>query len=322
MRPFAATLALTTALMMPTGCALTTHPTTPALTPAAQPIGDLAAFLSSPGPLTHTAAISARWAVPLSGVLDLDHPAVQAAGLTDHDTPIVLPVHLLRHPEAGLFVVDTGIDADRAAGGSGPVRGLVGAFTGSMQPVASLSALVEDQDAPLVGVLLTHLHLDHILGLPDVPAGTAIYAGAGETRARSAEHAMLRRTMSAALDGHGPLQTWDPARAVAFGPTLTGWDVVGDGSLWALATPGHTPGSTAYLARTTSGPVLFTGDTCHTRWGWEHGVPPGSYTTDPAANAASLAALRELSVLAPSLKVYVGHELDGEGTGVEAPSAG
>jgi hypothetical protein len=30
------------------------------------------------------------------------------------------------------------------------------------------------------------------------------------------------------------------------------------------------------LARTTTGPVLLTGDTCHTRWGWDNSVEPGT----------------------------------------------
>ena len=46
--------------------------------------------------------------------------------------------------------------------------------------------------------------------------------------------------------------------------------------------PGHTRGSTAYLVRTPQGPVLLTGDACHTRWGWEHDVEPGNFSGDVA----------------------------------------
>jgi glyoxylase-like metal-dependent hydrolase (beta-lactamase superfamily II) len=84
--------------------------------------------------------------------------------------------------------------------------------------------------------------------------------------------------------------------------------VFGDGSLWALLVPGHTPGSTAYLARTTKGPVLLTGDTCHTRWGWEHDVAPGSFTADHAANVESLKRLRALVAEHPAIDVRLGHQ--------------
>ena len=80
--------------------------------------------------------------------------------------------------------------------------------------------------------------------------------------------------------------------------------------MWALSVPGHTPGSLAFLARTETGPVLFVGDTSHTRWGWDHGVPPGTYTEDAAGNAASLAKLRTIAAAWPQLRVVVGHEID------------
>ena len=310
------TRALPLLSLLALGCVVTKHPTELAHLPPATAADDLLALLATPGPLHHEAAISARWAVPLKGLVDLTDPA--AAGLVNAKTPIVLPVHLLTHPTAGVFVVDTGVDRDMAAGGHGPVKGLVRSFTKDMVPVESLGAMLDRQGAPLGGVLLTHMHLDHILGLPDVPAGTPIYAGQGETGARAFTNGLLRRTFHAALDGQADLRVWDPAQAQPLGPVDTAWDLLGDGSLWALSTPGHTQGSTSYLARTTDGPVLFTGDTCHTIWGWEHGVTPGTYTADHDANVASLGQLQALVEALPGLRVYVGHELDGEGTGVDA----
>ncbi|MEQ1569073.1 MAG: MBL fold metallo-hydrolase, partial [Myxococcota bacterium] len=155
-------------------------------------------------------------------------------------------------------------------------------------------------------VLLTHTHLDHVLGLPDVPPGTVVIAGAGELRERGVQAALLRGTYRRLFDGI-TLSALDPAQAVPLGE-LVGWDLVGDGSVWALAAPGHTPGSTAYLARTPDGPVLAVGDTSHTRWGWDHGVTPGTYTEDLEGNARSLGALRSFAARHPTMKVLVGHE--------------
>jgi glyoxylase-like metal-dependent hydrolase (beta-lactamase superfamily II) len=84
--------------------------------------------------------------------------------------------------------------------------------------------------------------------------------------------------------------------------------VLGDGSLWALWTPGHTPGSTAYLARTPSGPVLLVGDACHTTWGWDHDVEPGSYSGDVPRSRTSLDHLQRLVAEHPSIDVRVGHQ--------------
>jgi len=84
--------------------------------------------------------------------------------------------------------------------------------------------------------------------------------------------------------------------------------VFNDGSLWALHVPGHTPGSTAYLARTGKGPVLLVGDACHTSWGWEHSVEPGTFSSDQPRSAESLRSLSELVKRHPSIDVRLGHQ--------------
>jgi N-acyl homoserine lactone hydrolase len=53
---------------------------------------------------------------------------------------------------------------------------------------------------------------------------------------------------------------------------------------------------------------LLTGDTCHTRWGWEHEVEPGSFTADSAKNLQSLKRLRALVAEHPSFEVKLGHQ--------------
>lgn len=299
-------------------CVVTRHPVTPAALPATTIAeAELITLLNTPGPIVHSVHISARWATKLSGLVNLDDP--KAAALVDGETPIVLPVHRLVHPSAGVFVVDTGVERDTLQGESGPVKGVVKLALKGATTVEPLGDVLASAGAPIGGVLITHMHLDHLLGLQDVPAGTPIYVGAGETTAKGRGNLMLWRTIQSALDGHAPLRSFDGAGASPLGPIPQAYDLLGDGSLWALSTPGHTPGSMAYLARTTEGPVLFTGDTCHTIWGWENNVTPGSFTADHALNATSLNNLKALAELLPGVKVYVGHETDGEGTGVDAP---
>nr|WP_283816419.1 MBL fold metallo-hydrolase [Bradyrhizobium liaoningense] len=85
-------------------------------------------------------------------------------------------------------------------------------------------------------------------------------------------------------------------------------DVFGDGSFFAIQSPGHTPGSMAFVVRTTAGPVLLTGDTCHTRWGWDNGVEPGSYIDDRERTRKNLLALKALSERHPKMIVKLGHQ--------------
>jgi len=271
-------------------------PTLDFVPPAAAPVD-----LDAPGPIVHEAVVSARWAVPLEGLVDLDD--ARAAELSPGEHDIVLPVHVLTHPTAGVFVIDTGVP--RA---DSPARGLIARFAGAIEPVEPLGAILDRQEGPLTSVFLTHAHLDHVLGLVDVPEGVSIHAGRGEEAPANFEGRLTFPTFARAL-GDRTLTTWNfDASGLDVGG-VRAIDVLGDGSLYALDANGHTPGSTAYLARTTEGPALFTGDCSHTRWGWDHGVTPGTYTVDHEANAHSLAALRGLAADHPSMQVFVGHEL-------------
>ncbi len=177
----------------------------------------------------------------------------------------------------------------------------------------STADVLREAKLPLKGVFLTHAHLDHIAGLPEVPLDTPIYLGPGETSERHWTHAFIRGMTDHLLAGRPELQTWKFADAGAQatadgGRALAVIDIFGDGSVFAIRTPGHTLGSTAYLVRTPHGPVLLTGDTCHTRWGWEHGVEPGSYTRDAARNLASLLQLKALVARHPQIEVRLGHQ--------------
>ena len=299
-------LALPLILAALTACTLPTVPTTP-LPGTSGVLGE------APGIVRHEAVVSARWAVPLKGLVDLKNPA--AADLSNGSVPIVLPVHVFEHPDHGLFVVDTGVTRDRAAGGHGAAKGGLRVLLGNVEPVEPLADIVERQGKPLAGVWFTHLHSDHVLGLPDVDPAVPLMAGPGELESHAATNSLMRRTYRELFAGR-TLNTWAFDGTPDVGP-LDAVDIFGDGSALALHVPGHTPGSTAYLVNTTEGRVLLTGDCSHTSWGWEHNVTPGTYTEDHHNNQASLSALRELADT-HGWMVYMGHELPGEEAGVAA----
>lgn len=291
------------------GCAASSHAARPAALGVASSGAAMEALIDRPGPVEIETVVGADWAVSRAGLINLDAPAAKAAHLTDGDEPIQIFVHVLRHPTRGTFLVDTGVTRQLVEDPSQAGVGWVvrKAMHLEKMKLRTDTATLLRREPPLAGVLLTHLHLDHVSGMRDVPPGTPIYAGPRETTDRAFLNLFAQGSINGMLEGQDPINAW------RFGADSSGrfagvLDVFGDGTVFAILVPGHTVGSVAYLARTLRGPVLLTGDTCHTRWGWEHGVEPGSFSSDRAQNAVSLANLRALVERHPGIDVRLGHQ--------------
>ncbi len=296
------------------GCSMTSHAVAPSDAGVAASGHALESVVDVPGPVVVETVIGAHWHVPLSGLLNLDHPKAKAAHLTDHEEAIHVAFHAIQHPTRGTFLVDTG--AERAIfedRGNAAIRGLAADMmhVDDMKRVVDTKTWIDGHGGRVAGVFLTHLHADHVSGMRDVPAGTPVFVGPGETEERSLQNLFVAPILDRALEGKPALATWsfvkDPDGM--FDGIL---DVFGDATVFALHVPGHTAGSTAFVVRSPSGPVLLTGDACHTAWGWENEVEPGTFTADRAKNAASLARLRRFAERHPTIDVRLGHQLLGK----------
>lgn len=261
------------------------------------------AHLDEPGPISVETMVAADWTVPRAGVVDLNAPAAKAEGLGDAPEPIHVFLHVLVHPTRGTFLVDTG--ARTAALPDGIYARAM--HTDRIGVRRSTAAWLATAGRPVSGVLLTHLHVDHVLGATDLADDVPFYVGEGEARARSPTNFVVAPVVDALLERKTPLRELHFERDAdgRFDGVL---DLFGDGTLFALSVPGHTRGSVAFVARTLNGPVLFTGDACHTRWGWENGVAAGDYSLDRVQAHASLERLRALAARHPTLDVRLGHQ--------------
>lgn len=297
------------AVMVMSGCAVTSHGTQPAALGSPRSTADLVASLAKPGPVELTSVASADWAVERSGLLNLGNPVAKQAGLVDGDEPIQVFFHVIRHPTKGTFIVDTGVetalrDAPEKSAMSGLVRSAM-----HLEKLKVHQGLGEwlAKAGKLDGVFLTHLHLDHLTGMADVAEGTPVFTGPGEATATQFMHLFVRGSTNQALAGKPALSEWQ-FTADATGTFEGVLDVFGDGSVWALWVPGHTPGSTAYLVRTPKGAVLLTGDASHTRWGWDNHVEPGTFTADAVKGAESFKKLQAFAAAHLEVEVRVGHQ--------------
>jgi N-acyl homoserine lactone hydrolase len=270
-------------------------------------------LLETPGPIEVETINSADWTVPLSGLVNLNNATAREAHVTDHPEPIHVFAHVIRHPIFGTYLIDTGVSQQLIddPGGHG-ISWLVRMFMplSKIKVITGTAQFVTGSAGGIQGVFFTHLHVDHISGMPDIPGDVPLYVGRGESTRTSFQNAFVRGTTNKLLEGKADLQEWpflldEGHEAIVIGDVI---DIFGDGSAFAISAPGHTPGSTAYVLRTPKGPVLLTGDTSHTRWGWEHGVEPGSYTADQPTNLKSLKLLKELAGRHHEIDVRLGHQ--------------
>lgn len=292
------------------GCTLTSHPLGKPALGKPSSSAEMERLIDQPGPIQLETINSADWTVSLTGLLNLESPEATRAGLKDRDEPIQVYAHLLRHPQRGNFIVDTGVsqklvDDPGKEGLNWLVQKVM--HLERLHIRKSTGEILQGIDGKLSGVFFTHLHIDHISGMPDIAKDVPLYIGATESTEKNFKNMFVRGVTDQLLSNKQPLQEWQfqPDPQNKFEGII---DVFEDGSVFAISVPGHSPGSTAFLIRTTRGPVLLTGDACITRWGWDNTVEPGDFTADHERNLKNLKSMKELVARHPQIEVRLGHQ--------------
>lgn len=214
--------------------------------------------------------------------------------------------YALTHPEKGLYLIDAGLPRN--------YQDMTGSIVVNfLLPMDSLTFhtftddwLAQNNITP-AGVLLTHLHFDHMLGVAATPIDTPVYVGPGDGDQEDLL-SLFGSATEAALKGRPPMRELrfsKPENSTDV-PTL---DVFGDGSLWALHLSSHSPGSTAYLANTVDGPQLITGDAVRLNGEWHEGLIP-SYALEEEIPAVKRDRefLKALVTAHPHIEVHLGHQ--------------
>jgi len=251
------------------------------------------------------------------------------SGLNPRGEMIVSPclAFVVRHPTAGVMLVDTGLHPDALRGVRRDFGAAMGLLFRGLRPAgepfdAQLRARgVEPTDVE--SVLMTHLHVDHTSAMRLLPNARFTVARteweATRTRLPAARGYVPRHLPSperlSLVDLHADGEPWGP-----FGRTL---DLLGDGSIRLIASPGHTPGHLSVLVNATGGRrVLLVGDAAYTRRSIEEQILPMLCADDDAARATlrelnAFAAQDPTALLVPSHDPHAYNELLGDGTGRE-----
>lgn len=160
---------------------------------------------------------------------------------------------LLRHPERGWVLVDTGYSTRvaRLGGLSGFLyRFIVGATISNRRGVRGVLQEIGVERREISDIILTHLHPDHIGGLRDFPETRILLHRSGIVLAK--ERRKLRNAFFPELL---PRDFFQRAKPISD-------DVFGDGSLLSVELPGHAVGQIGLLFSCNGRKTLLAADAC------------------------------------------------------------
>ncbi|WP_210410038.1 MBL fold metallo-hydrolase [Leptospira langatensis] len=266
--------------------------------------------LTEKGPIVLKKIVASDWLADREGLINFKDPKVAAAGLQPGKEPIQIYFYVIDHPKFGRFVVDTGMaDVFRKDQKEWPVSGIVASQMNipDLKIHTTIKEWMAKDPKKVEGIFLTHMHLDHIFGVSDFPVGTPIYTGPNEPGDSRFLHMFVQGTTDRVLGPNTVLSELNFSGKEE-GSKINIIDFFGDQSFYVIYVPGHTAGSLAFLVKSTTGTQLLTGDTCHTKWGWENSVTPGGFTKDQDANVASLNLLKQIAAKFPKIQVHPGHQ--------------
>ncbi|HEU4656931.1 MAG TPA: N-acyl homoserine lactonase family protein [Capillimicrobium sp.] len=228
--------------------------------------------------------------------------------------PVPIPAFLVDHPTAGAILVDTGLHAS-VAGDPRDNLGRLGAamYDIRMRPEqaipAQLEALGVDPHEVRI-VVMTHLHYDHASGVSQFPNATFVVSraeweaastlGARQGyRSRQFDHAFDWRTID-----------YEHADLESFATFGRSFDLLGDGSVRLVFTPGHTPGHQSLVLRLGDRELLLTGDAAHRRRAIDDGELQ-LLCADDHLYRRSLGEIRRYVQQTPGAEVICGHDPEG-----------
>jgi N-acyl homoserine lactone hydrolase len=159
--------------------------------------------------------------------------------------------------------------------------------------------------------IISHLHSDHVGGIADIPHAD-LYAGAeGFDYMRGPDHperATVYRDRIEVPGARWHMIPFEPTDDPALAPFTEAFDLMSDGSMIVLPTPGHLPGSVSMLVRRAAAPpLLLVGDLTYDEQLLDRDQLPG-VCDEPEQLLATFAKVRAMKEHTPHLVILTAHD--------------
>ncbi|MTK64830.1 MAG: MBL fold metallo-hydrolase [Methanobacterium sp.] len=208
--------------------------------------------------------------------------------------------HFLSHKKLGNFLLDAGLDKSYYLDPYGGVE------TPQKEEYIqdknqNIGYQLGDNASKLKAVFLSHMHPDHIAGIRDLPKDIPVIVGKGEIEDYEPDlyGDFLKDVETVCEIDFQDSDTISPFSKCA--------DLLGDGSLWAISTPGHTRGHMSFIVNGLMGPKLLTMDVAFIQENISYGVAPSDYTLNVEEAQRSLDMLIQFIRLFRGIEVTAGH---------------
>jgi glyoxylase-like metal-dependent hydrolase (beta-lactamase superfamily II) len=259
------------------------------------------------------AAVTVEAKVLVAGFLKMPHAYTFRGSFRGPTLRAPVLSYVVQHPTEGAILIDTGLHPDASTNLRKEYGRLFGLMFGSLAPAAEgfeeqLRAQgVEPREVKTV--VMTHLHLDHTGGMRLLPNATFVM----DEREWAGAHGRLAG-VNGFIAAHLPplerVRTIDFAgEGRPYGAFSNAVDLLGDGSIRLISTPGHTAGHVSVLLQTADRQVLAVGDAAYTLKSIETQVPP-LIMADGKRYRASLAELQAFQTAEPGATLIPTHDPD------------